>query len=165
MWEDFVSGSERYSKATQRAALAFWAAVAWTAALYVFSYIGTTFGILPPQDGTIFNTVMKCAVVLVPLLLLACVAMFVKDDASHLVVVLVRRASRLPDILRQLVAQFPTVGAAIRRVAGSFTDSISVPRSTVLQRLTQLEEENANLRSMVADLSRNMEMLRNALRA
>jgi hypothetical protein len=164
MWEDFASASERHAKATQGAALAFWAAVAWTAALYVFSFIGTTFGMLPPQDGTIFNAVMKCAVVLVPLLLLASVVIFVKDDAWHLVVALMRRASQLPDILRQLVAQIPTVGAGIRRVAAASTDSISVPRSTVLQRLTQLEEENAQLRNMIADLSRNMEMLQNAVR-
>jgi hypothetical protein len=182
MWEEFVrsasdlSGSGRYSKSTQWAALAFWAAVGWTAVLYLFSYFGAAFGFLPPEDGSVFNTVMKCAVVLVPILLLACVVMLVKDDAANLIVAMVSRLSLLPDILgrystialeklRPLVAYFATTGTGAQRVASSFPDSASAPvsGSAMVQRLKQLEEENAKLWNRLTSLSRDMETLQDAL--
>jgi hypothetical protein len=143
--------------------------------LYAFSFVGTANGILPPADGTVFNTAMKCAVMLAPLLLVAALVMFVKDDTASFVADAARRASpRIGNLWRQATVALqgtrarvtlPTTVSTAQRFASSRAGSVPAPHlddwpSTVLHRLKQLEDENAKLWNMVADLRRDMDARR-----
>jgi hypothetical protein len=73
-----------------------------------------------------------------------------------------------------MIEYFPPIGSTAQRFASSRAGSVPAPHlsskrkyddwpSTVLHRLKQLEDENAKLWNMVADLRRDMDALRQGL--